>query len=152
MISKKLSPVTFDKTNPRITRVDFLLLILCLSLGCSEAPPNQPSSTDPTPVNPASASFDPRYEIPGGSLTLQPDKQASRKAYFGDLHVHTAYSLDAFVHSALATRGDARARPLPAKAMMEHERLDEFKRATHPTLIEYRNGSKQPLVNTPVEL
>ena len=40
---------------------------------------------------------------------------------------------------------------LPAKTMTEHERLDEVKRATHPTLIEHRNRSKQPFVNIPVE-
>lgn len=50
------------------------------------------------------------------------------------------------------TGGYAITRRLPAKAMMEHERLDEFKRATYPTLIEHRNRSKQPFVNIPVEL
>ena len=107
MISKILSPVTFDKTNPRIKRVDFLSVLLCLSLGCSEAPPNQPSSADPTTVNPVSAAFDPRNEIPGDSLTRRPDKQTSREAGFGGLHVHTAYSLDAFAYGTLATPGDA---------------------------------------------
>ena len=107
MISKVLSSVTLDKTKSRITRVDFLLVLLCLSVGCFEAPPNQSSSTDPTPINPASAAFDPRYEIPGDSLTHQPDKQTSRMAYFGDLHIHTAYSLDAFAYGTLATPDDA---------------------------------------------
>lgn len=50
------------------------------------------------------------------------------------------------------TGGYAIARRLPAKAMTEHERLDEFKIATHPTLVEHRNRSKQPLVKIPVEL
>ena len=107
MISKKLSPLTLDKPTSRIMRVHFLLVLLFLSLSCSEAPPNQSSATDPTPINPASAAFDPRYEIPGNSLTLQPDKQTSRTAFFGDLHVHTAYSLDAFAYGTLATPGDA---------------------------------------------
>ena len=40
-------------------------------------------------------------------MTLQPDKQTSRKAYFGDLHVHTAYYLDASAYGTLATLGDA---------------------------------------------
>lgn len=35
---------------------------------------------------------------------------------------------------------------------MEHERLDEFKRAAYPTLIEHRDSSKQPFVDIPVEL
>ena len=50
------------------------------------------------------------------------------------------------------TRGDARTRRLPAKAMMEHQGLDDFKGDIHPTLIEHRNRSKQPGVNIPVEL
>ena len=36
--------------------------------------------------------------------------------------------------------------------MMEHERLDQFKRATYQTLTEHRGSSKQPFVNIPVEL
>lgn len=52
-----------------------------------------------------------------------------------------------------ALTGDyAIASRLPAKAMMEHERLGEFKRATYPTLIEHRNRSKQPFVKIPAEL
>ena len=50
------------------------------------------------------------------------------------------------------TGGYAIARRLPAKAMIEHERLDEFKIATYPTLIEYRNRNKRPFVKVPVEL
>ncbi len=50
------------------------------------------------------------------------------------------------------TEGYAIARRLPAKAMMEHERLDEFKIATYPTLIEHLNRSKRPFVKIPVEL
>ena len=50
------------------------------------------------------------------------------------------------------TRGYAITRRLPTKAMMEHERLDEFKIATYPTLIEHRDRSKQPFINIPLEL
>ena len=104
MISKAYSPVTLGKkTKSRITRVGFLLALLCLSVSCSEAPPNQTSSTDPIPVNLAS----PAVDISNGSLTLQPDKQTSLKAYFGDLHVHTAYSLNTLALGTLATLSDA---------------------------------------------
>ena len=50
------------------------------------------------------------------------------------------------------TRGDASARRLPAKAMMEHQGIDDFKGDIHPTLIEQRNRSQQPCVNIPAEL
>ena len=50
------------------------------------------------------------------------------------------------------TRGDASARRLPAKAMMEHQGLEDFKGDIRPTLIEHRNRSKQPCVNIPAEL
>ena len=50
------------------------------------------------------------------------------------------------------TRADASARRLPAKAMMEHQGIDDFKGDIHPTLIEHRNRSKQPCKNIPGEL
>ena len=50
------------------------------------------------------------------------------------------------------TRGDASTRRLPAKAMMEHQGIDDFKGDIHPTLIEHRNRSKQPCINIPAEL
>lgn len=50
------------------------------------------------------------------------------------------------------TRGDASARRLRAKAMMEDQGIDDFKGDIHPTLIEHRNRSKQPCINIPAEL
>jgi hypothetical protein len=41
---------------------------------------------------------------------------------------------------------------LPAKGMMEHEGLFDFKGAIYPTLNEHRNRSKQPCVNIPGEV
>jgi hypothetical protein len=45
--------------------------------------------------------------MPRDFLTSNPRANADRKAYFGDLHVHTTYSFDAFAFGTLATPYDA---------------------------------------------
>ena len=45
--------------------------------------------------------------IPRDYLSSNPDKNADRKAFFGDLHVHTKYSFDAYAFGTLATPYDA---------------------------------------------
>ena len=46
-------------------------------------------------------------KIPDDIFTALPQKNATRTAYFGDLHVHTTYSFDAFAFGTLATPYDA---------------------------------------------
>ncbi|MFT7549177.1 MAG: hypothetical protein ACI9VI_003026, partial [Candidatus Azotimanducaceae bacterium] len=46
-------------------------------------------------------------DMPADVLIANPEANADRNAYFGDLHVHTAYSFDAFAFGTLATPYDA---------------------------------------------
>ena len=48
-----------------------------------------------------------QLSISGDTVTVHPEANAMRNAYFGDLHVHTAYSFDAFAFGTLATPYDA---------------------------------------------
>jgi hypothetical protein len=45
--------------------------------------------------------------MPDDVIVASPSSNAERQAYFGDMHVHTAYSFDAFAFGTLATPYDA---------------------------------------------
>ena len=45
--------------------------------------------------------------MPDGFIHADPTSNANRNAYFGDLHVHSAYSFDAFAFGTIATPYDA---------------------------------------------
>ncbi|HIG39367.1 MAG: DUF3604 domain-containing protein [bacterium] len=48
-----------------------------------------------------------RLEMPADIIVANPTANAERNAYFGDLHVHTNYSFDAFAFGTIATPYDA---------------------------------------------
>lgn len=48
-----------------------------------------------------------QLDMPGDVITAAPADNAARNAYFGDLHVHTDYSFDAFAFGTTATPYDA---------------------------------------------
>ena len=49
----------------------------------------------------------PVFETTSNVLALRSEPAAERRAYYGDLHVHTTYSFDAFAFGTLATPYDA---------------------------------------------
>ncbi len=70
-------------------RIHVTALTATLLIGCSEAPPPAPADTDVASEQPI---------IPSDPL---------RQAYFGDLHLHTALSIDAFITGTRTMPDDA---------------------------------------------
>ncbi|XOV89177.1 MAG: DUF3604 domain-containing protein [Pseudomonadota bacterium] len=93
-----------------------LFLLLLQLAACGGSPGGQPNPEAPPPasvVSPADAARagpatgSARLQIPKDILVAHPEGNAARQAYFGDLHVHTTYSFDAFAFGTLATPYDA---------------------------------------------
>ena len=96
-----------------------LVCLLMICTGCSEEldqqdteepaeqRAEQPATSESHPESPAQRLLDVAYDMPADVLTVDPLGNAERNAYFGDLHVHSAYSFDAFAYGAIATPYDA---------------------------------------------
>ena len=78
---------------PSIVRAFALVLFASLTMGCG--PSEAPEPTAPPPATPA--------ETPPPPIAVNPN----RNAYFGDLHVHTMLSFDAFLFGTRRTPDDA---------------------------------------------
>ena len=71
-----------------------------------------PSDDSSNPSNAAISDTTPRFgrvtlDMPAETFIGEPNKNALRNAYFGDLHVHTDYSFDAYAFGTVATPYDA---------------------------------------------
>ena len=82
--------------------------------GCGQgAPTNGDAGADQTGAQVSEAEPTvPRFggvelAMPADTLNANPESNANRNAYFGDLHVHTNYSFDAFAFGTVASPYDA---------------------------------------------
>ena len=82
-----------------------LIALSGLLWGCSQGTPDLNSDS---PLSRADGSI-PNQLLPINPeiLTLKPQPNKDRNAYFGDLHVHTGYSFDAYAFGTIATPYDA---------------------------------------------
>ncbi len=91
------------------------VIVLALWLaGCGQgAPTNGDARADQTGAQASEAEPTvPRFggvelAMPADTLNANPESNANRNAYFGDLHVHTNYSFDAFAFGTVASPYDA---------------------------------------------
>jgi hypothetical protein len=90
------------------TTFGFGILLVATWLGCSGESEAPPAGGGPDPLPPGMSAAGPVFEIGDEVLELGPAGPGSeRSAFFGDLHVHTTYSFDAYAFGTLATPYDA---------------------------------------------
>jgi hypothetical protein len=68
---------------------------------------NEATQVDDAPAPVQSRFSSAAFPIPDDRITVDPSSNGERQAFFGDLHVHTTYSFDAFSFGTLATPYDA---------------------------------------------
>ena len=106
--------------NPRRMGVCVALVGILVSGGCGpdqqtdqqtelqttdqEAHDGTPAESDQTAARRFAGA---EFSIPPDMITVDADANATRQAYFGDLHVHTDYSFDAFAFGTIASPYDA---------------------------------------------
>jgi len=85
------------------------LALLCVlaSSGCEDIRDAQTTSIGSSDQRRALLSDDVIFEPSAGTMSLRPDANPERNVYYGDLHVHTEYSFDAFAFGTQATPRDA---------------------------------------------
>ena len=92
-----------------------LSLAACGSGSAPQTSPSAPATTTRADVGaeaPADASAAPPrpaqlFTADGQLMPIDAERNARRQAYFGDLHIHTRYSFDAFAFGTIATPSDA---------------------------------------------
>jgi hypothetical protein len=102
--------------NKRLLQTILAAAVTVLAFACSEQPEDASvvdttASSAETPIAveaaPQGRFGGARLAIPADVIVAEPSHNAEREAFFGDLHVHTNYSFDAFAFGTVASPYDA---------------------------------------------